>query len=132
MSWKNQKGRNLLINSQRIKIKSKILDEYKNYSILPKQIKQDLKMKSSSKNALLVDADHKTVDKGSFSNHETTAEMVDNVSKEVQISNSLVTFTKDSENDSLIRIKESRKMAKPEWHAPWKLKTVIQWMILGN
>ena len=28
-------------------------------------------------------------------------------------------------NDSLIRIKSDRKMAKPEWHAPWKLKTVI-------
>ncbi|KAJ3306075.1 pre-mRNA-splicing factor prp46 [Kappamyces sp. JEL0829] len=26
---------------------------------------------------------------------------------------------------SLIRIKEGRKIAKPEWHAPWKLKTVI-------
>lgn len=31
----------------------------------------------------------------------------------------------DSQSSSLIRIKEGRKMAKPEWHAPWKLKTVI-------
>ena len=28
-------------------------------------------------------------------------------------------------DDSLIQIKSERKMAKPEWHAPWKLKTVI-------
>lgn len=33
--------------------------------------------------------------------------------------------TSDTQSSSLIRIKEGRKMAKPEWHAPWKLKTVI-------
>jgi len=50
---------------------------------------------------------------------------VDN-SKNTKSSSLVLHKSIDEDNQhSLIRLKESRKMAKPEWHAPWKLKTVI-------
>ncbi|KAJ3325460.1 hypothetical protein HDV06_004319 [Boothiomyces sp. JEL0866] len=82
------------IVGRRLKITSKILDEYKDLGELPEHVER--KFKKPASNALVV--------------HKEKEE-----SKEPLFNNS----------QQLIKIKESRKMPKPDWHPPWKLMRVI-------
>jgi WD40 repeat protein len=86
-------------NSQKLKLEVKF-KEYQAYQTLPKHLK--LKKKPEK---------------------DQSTKVIEQISLENQLS--IRQEKEDTQNSSLIRIKESRKMTKPQWHAPWKLKTVI-------
>ena len=96
----------------------KINDNYKNILQLPPHIAAAYEKKSEKDEI-----------------GEESSEIKDMVSEittiqSLPVKNSMVVHQKPVEfnletNSSLIRIKEGRKIAKPDWHAPWKLKSVF-------
>ncbi|KAJ3271586.1 pre-mRNA-splicing factor prp46 [Terramyces sp. JEL0728] len=82
------------IAARKLKITSKILDEYKDLGELPDHVERKFKKQPVS-NALVVK---------------------EKPEKQEQLFGN---------SQQLIKIKESRKMPKPDWHPPWKLMRVI-------
>jgi hypothetical protein len=105
-------------HSQKLKLSVRINDNYKNILQLPSHIAAAYERKSEK--------DEKA---------EESSEIKDMVSEittkqSLPAQKSMVVHQKPAEfnletNSSLIRIKEGRKIAKPDWHAPWKLKSVF-------
>ncbi|KAJ3114091.1 pre-mRNA-splicing factor prp46 [Physocladia obscura] len=124
----------LLLLSQRAKLASKMLDEWAHVKVLAPAIAAQLaKAKETAavaKQQLLTAPDsakssvNAIIDKLVQDSTPTTT-----LSSAVAIRSKLgLPPTESGHQESataLVRIKESRKMPKPEWHAPWKLMRVI-------
>ncbi|KAJ2996145.1 pre-mRNA-splicing factor prp46, partial [Globomyces sp. JEL0801] len=102
--------------SQKIKLTSKILDEWKLVAELPPHIAKVYQKPTTTTTV------NQNVTKSMAIDDKIINEITNQNKSQIVLKSQTPTSTQTS---SLIRIKESRKMAKPEWHAPWKLKTVI-------
>ncbi|KAJ3366569.1 pre-mRNA-splicing factor prp46 [Kappamyces sp. JEL0680] len=130
-----QDGHDLLA-SQKLKLSSKLKSNWSGCMEVPPHIAQAYGTSASKKAKLeepaadLVDsAVQKAIQDVSkyrpvFSRHRSSRSQRDALVLHSGKTPSEASSFGDS-SGSLIRIKEGRKIAKPEWHAPWKLKTVI-------
>ncbi|KAF9972126.1 pre-mRNA-splicing factor prp46 [Actinomortierella ambigua] len=122
--------------SQRVKLQSKIYDEYKNVEVLPlplqkRQQEQQQKMKAAKGAAAAAATKDTTAD----AEGSSVQKILDSIpSKRQQNQQSLVVRNKPTVHNpfpdtpggssSLVRRPVARAI-KPEWHAPWKLMRVI-------
>lgn len=119
------------ISSQRVKLQSKIYDEYKHVQVLPyplqKRMEEQQKQKKA-KSAPAPSGDASNVDSG-------VQKILDGMPKKAstQQSSALVMHKPTIHNpfpdtpgggSSLVR-RPVAKAVRPEWHAPWKLMRVI-------
>ncbi|KAJ3232794.1 pre-mRNA-splicing factor prp46 [Chytriomyces hyalinus] len=121
--------------SQRTKLAAKILDEWTHVRELPPAVAAQVAQ--AAKAAKAAREKQKSADQDAPKS--ALGSMIDNIvsansdssnsnNSAVAIRSKLGLPTFDSSQDSvtaLVRIKESRKVPKPEWHAPWKLMRVI-------
>ncbi|KAJ3282492.1 Pleiotropic regulator 1 [Borealophlyctis nickersoniae] len=136
--------------SQRLKLTSKILDEWDHVKELPKAVLAQAAIKPpAGKLAALEDEPLKPPPpRAGVSvpmpprNHDPSSPgvqaLIDDISKEKQVEakqapNGVVALRNNAgkadgfarTSSALVRLKEARKVPKPEWHAPWKLMRVI-------
>jgi pleiotropic regulator 1 len=99
--------------SQKVKLTTKIYDEYLHLKLPPsleKAAKKAKEEQTGETQVMITD----------IIDSKPTKELSDGV---VALRSALPSFQSDS--SSLIRIKEPRKIPNPTWHAPWKLMRVI-------
>jgi pleiotropic regulator 1 len=122
------------VNSQRVKLQSKIHDEYKDVQVLPypllKRQKEQMEKKKAKAGSVIAPAPSATagdVDSGVEKILDTLPK------KDLQQSSALVMHKPTIHNPfpdtpgggtSLVR-RPVAKAIRPEWHAPWKLMRVI-------
>ncbi|KAJ1557228.1 Pleiotropic regulator 1 [Nowakowskiella sp. JEL0078] len=120
--------------SQRVKLSSKILDEYANLKELPPAVvKQQQTATTSQNNA----AESLVPSPATDISESAVSAIIDDIPAQKTLQNGgagAVAIRSNIEgsfnkyypgSDSLVRIKEPRKVPKPTWHAPWKLMRVI-------
>ncbi|KAI8836357.1 WD40-repeat-containing domain protein [Chytridium lagenaria] len=119
--------------SQRIKLTSKILDEWTHTKDLPPSLAAQAKPK-----AVKAEVKDATADANATAATSTsTQNLIDSIDAKrdegAPRSQALILSQQQQGQEdrhpssltALIRLKESRKMPKPQWHAPWKLMRVI-------
>ncbi|KAI9017255.1 putative mRNA splicing protein [Gaertneriomyces semiglobifer] len=123
--------------SQRIKLTSKIMDEWEHVKELPAPLKEQAAKASQAAKQRHAEKAAKPSD-GSDNNVQLMIEHLPVVQESSKTSNALalraqaggVPLIDRSQagrngSSSLVRVKEPRKVPKPQWHAPWKLMRVI-------
>ncbi|KAJ3030927.1 UNVERIFIED_CONTAM: pre-mRNA-splicing factor prp46 [Siphonaria sp. JEL0065] len=119
--------------SQRIKLASKILDEWAHVRELPAVVEAQLataaKDAKEKKEAATAAAAPKTAVGALIDNIPAGSSSATTANGTVALRSKLglpkLENVGQESATALVRIKETRKMPKPEWHAPWKLMRVI-------
>ncbi|KAJ3122323.1 hypothetical protein HK098_002946 [Nowakowskiella sp. JEL0407] len=125
--------------SQKVKLAVKLRDEYKDVGDLPPVVQQQQQTAQPKPVATTPAAgDKNPTPSAAIEVDSKVSSLIDDIQKPKDSSSTSTTsavairaLNSSTQNqyypgsDSLIRIKDTKKVAKPEWHAPWKLMRVI-------